>query len=71
MNKKILAGIGIAIVAVAVGIVSMKSMLGDEATELPFEEQSEKALNLQEPGGSAESSESGESAEQESKENNP
>ena len=51
MNKKILVGIGIAIVVVAVGIVSMKAMLGDEATELPFEEQSEKALNLQEPGG--------------------
>jgi len=71
VNKKILIGIGIAIVAIAVGIVSIKAMLGDEATELPFEEQSEKALNLQEPGGASESSELGESGEQEAKENNP
>ena len=63
MNKKILAGIAIAIVAVGVGIVSIKSVLGDAATELPYEEQSEKALNIQEPGGSRGPSESGESNE--------
>lgn len=50
MNKKIL--VGIAIVIVAVGIVSIKAMLGDESTELPYEEQSEKTLNLQESGES-------------------
>ena len=63
MNKKILAGIAIALVATGVGIISIKSMLGDASTELPYEEQSEKALNLQEPGGSSESRESGESSE--------
>jgi len=68
MNKKILAGIVVAIVAVAVGIVSIKAMLGDEATELPFEETAEKTLNLQE---SSQSSGSGESEEEEAMENNP
>ena len=63
MNKKILAGIAIALVTAGVGIISIKSMLGDAATELPYEEQSEKALNLQEPGGSSESRESVESSE--------
>jgi hypothetical protein len=68
MNKKILAGIIIAIVAAGIGIVSIKAMLGDEATELPYEETAEKTLNLQEP---SESGESGESAEDEARENNP
>jgi hypothetical protein len=66
MNKKILVGIVIAIVAVGVGIVSIKAMLGDAATELPYEEQSEKVLNLQEsstPANSANSGEAGESGE--------
>lgn len=48
MNKKILIGIAIAIVIAVIGVVSAKSMLGDETTELPFEEQTEKTLNLQE-----------------------
>lgn len=65
MNKKILVGIAIAIVVVAVGIVSSKAMLGDEDAELPFEEAAERTLNLQE------SSEYGESEEDEARENNP
>ena len=68
MNKKILAGIIVAIVAVAVGIVSIKAMLGDESTELPFEEEAEKTLNLQE---SSESDELNESEEDEARENSP
>ena len=56
------------VIAAAVGIVSAKSMLGDEATELPFEEQTEKTLNLQE---SLESGEYGESAEDEALERAP
>jgi len=77
MNKKILVGIVIAIIAVGVGIVSIKAMLGDAATELPYEEQSEKALNLQEGKGTAEPGESGEKVTAESgesgeaNENNP
>ena len=67
MNKKVLAGIIIAIAVAAIGIVSIKAMLGDEATELPFEEKAEKSLNLQE----AEESEAGESTQEEAGEYNP
>ena len=71
MNKKILIGITIAIIAVAVTVVGLKTILGDKATELPSEEPVEKTLNLQEANnstgnstksvesGSAESGESG------------
>jgi pyrimidine deaminase RibD-like protein len=71
MNKKILAGITITIVVIAVVIVGLKTILGDKATELPGEEHTEKTLNLQETNksatnstksvtsGSAESGESG------------
>ena len=52
----------------AVGIAGAKAMLGDDATELPFEEEAEKTLDLQEGG---ESSEIGESEEDEYRENNP
>ena len=66
MNKKILVGIAIAIIIVAVGIVGIKAMLGDESTELPYEEKIEKTLNIQE-----ETAESGESAEEEAQEYEP
>ena len=71
MNKKILVGITIAIIAVAVTVVGLKTILGDKATEIPGEENTEKTLNLQESNqsttnstksttsGSTESSESG------------
>jgi len=65
MNKKILVGIAIAIIIVAVGIVGIKAMFGDESTELPYEEQVEKTLNIQE------TPESGESAEEEAQEYTP
>ena len=65
MNKKILIGIAIAIIIVAVGIVGIKAMLGDKATELPYEEKVEKTLNIQE------TPESGESAEEEAQEYKP
>lgn len=48
MNKKILVGITIAIIAIAVAVVGVKNTLGDKATELPGEENTEKALNIQE-----------------------
>ena len=66
MNKKILVGITIAIIIVAVGIIGIKAMLGDESTELPYEEKVEKTLNIQE-----ETAESGESAEEEAQEYEP
>lgn len=68
MNKKILIGVVVAVVIAAVGIVGAKAMLGDESTELPYEEQTEKTLNLQESG---ESSEFGESAADEAREYAP
>jgi hypothetical protein len=68
LNKKILIGIAIVVIITAVGIVGVKAMLGDDATELPFEEEAEKTLDLQEGG---ESSEIGESEEDEYRENNP
>jgi len=48
MNKKILVGITIAMIAIAVTVVSAKTILGDNALALPGEEHTEKALNLQE-----------------------
>lgn len=68
LNKKILIEIAIVVIIAAVGIIGAKAMLGDAATELPSEEQTEKALNLQEGG---ESSENNESGEDEFRENNP
>lgn len=56
MNKKILVGIAIAIVAIAVVFVGLKTILGDKATEIPGEEHAEKTLNLQETNSSAENS---------------
>jgi hypothetical protein len=50
MNKKILAGIAIAsILIVYVGAITvLKLTLGDDAIELPAEEEMEKILDLQE-----------------------
>jgi pyrimidine deaminase RibD-like protein len=63
VNKKILVGITITIVVIAVVIVGLKTILGDKAAELPGEEHAEKTLNLQETnkstGNSTESVESG------------
>jgi len=57
-----------AIVIASVGIVGAKAMLGDQATELPLEEQAEKSLNLQEK---YEPSEYGESEADEASERAP
>lgn len=71
MNKKIIVGIAIAIIAIAVTVVGLKTILGDKATEVPGEERVEKTLNIQETNnatvnstgliksGSTESGESG------------
>jgi len=72
MNKKILVGITIAIVAVAVVILGFKTILGDKATELPGEEPTENTLNLQETNKStADSTKSVESPPTESGESGP
>ena len=56
MNKKIIVGITIAIIAISVAVVGAKTILGDKATELPGEEHAEKTLNLQETTNSTENS---------------
>lgn len=70
MNKKIIVGITIAIIAIAVAVVGTKTIMGDKALALPGEEHTEKALNLQETNKTivastgpvkSESAESGES----------
>jgi hypothetical protein len=68
MNKKILIAAGVAVVIIGIIIVGSKAYFGDSATELPGEEKTEKALNLQEKGESktgaintGESNEAGES----------
>lgn len=72
MNKKILVGITIAIVAIAVGFVGLKTILGDKSTEIPGEEHVENTLNLQETNKSADNStKSVESASTESGESGP
>jgi hypothetical protein len=65
MNKKILGAVAITVVIIVIGIVGIKALMGDESTELPYEEKVEKSLNLQE------SPESGESEEDEARENEP
>lgn len=64
MNKKILVVIAIALVVVAIGVVGVKAMLGDAKTELPYEEQTEKVVGLQENLGATESGENGANAKQ-------
>jgi negative regulator of sigma E activity len=72
MNKKILIGITIAIIAAAVTVVGLKTILGDKATELPSEEPVEKTLNLQETNNSTgNSTKSVESGSTESGESGP
>jgi len=63
MNKKIMVGIAIALIIIAVGMIGIKAMLGDEATELPYEEQTEKTLNLQEKTNDIEMNEQEEAGE--------
>jgi cell division protein YceG involved in septum cleavage len=67
MNKKILVGIAVAVIVVAVGIIGAKAMLGDKATELPGEEKVEKTLNIEEGKGTTELGESGENEANENK----
>lgn len=48
MNKKILVGIAIAMITIAVVVVGLKTIMGDKTLALPGEEHTENALNLQE-----------------------
>ena len=64
MNKKIIIGVVIVLVVVAVGIVGTKAMLGDTKIELPYEEQTEKVVGLQENLGATESGKNGANAKQ-------
>ena len=71
MNKKILVGITIAIIAVAITVVGLKTILGDKATELPGEEHAEKTLNIQETNSTSNLTKSNESGSTESGESGP
>jgi hypothetical protein len=72
MNKKIIFGIAVAVVTIAVVMVGLKTILGDKATELPGEEHAEKTLNLQETNKSTvNSAKSVESPSTESRESGP
>ena len=53
MNKKIAIGIGIAAVAIVIGMVGLKATVGDKALEVPGEENTENALHVQESNGSS------------------
>ena len=53
MNKKIAIGAGIAVLAIAIAIVGIKTTLGDKAIGLPGEENTEKTLHLQESNESS------------------
>ncbi|MDE1765289.1 MAG: hypothetical protein KGI27_03325 [Thaumarchaeota archaeon] len=74
MNKKIVAGAGIAVLVVVMAVIGVKTIAGDKAAEVPGEEHMENALHIQEShttnattsaesgsaeSGSTESSESG------------
>lgn len=53
MNKKIAIGAGIAVFAIVIAIVGIKTTIGDKALGLPGEENTENALHLQESNESA------------------
>lgn len=64
MNKKIVVGISVALVSIAILITGVKTYFGDSATELPGEEQMENSLHLQESGDdTTDATEAGEVAE--------
>lgn len=74
MNKKIVVGVGIAVLTIVIVVVGFKTTLGDKAMGLPGEENTENALHLQESNGttsSANITKSGESASTESSESGP
>jgi len=64
VNKKIVVGISVALVSIAILITGVKTYFGDSATELPGEEQMENSLHLQESGDdTTDATEAGEVAE--------
>ena len=72
MNKKIVVGISVALVSIAILITGVKTYFGDSAVELPGEEKMESNLHLQESetepadaNEAGEAAESGEDAEEE------
>lgn len=71
MNKKIMIGAGIAVLAIVIATISIKEIAGDSAAEIPGEEHVEKTLNIQESNTTNTTSESGESGSTESSESGP
>lgn len=71
MNKKIMIGAGIAVLAIVIATVGIKEIAGDSAAEIPGEEHVEKTLNIQESNTTNATSESGEPGSTESSESGP
>lgn len=71
MNKKIAIGAGIAVVAIAMAIVGVKTIAGDKAAEVPGEEHMESALHVQESNTANVTAPSAESRSTESSESGP
>lgn len=71
MNKKIMIGAGIAVLAIVIATIGIKEIAGDSAAEIPGEEHMEKTLNIQEANTTNTTSESGESGSTESSESGP
>lgn len=71
MNKKIMIGAGIAVLAIVIATIGIKEIAGDSAAEIPGEEHMEKTLNIQESNTTNTTSESGESGSTESSESGP
>ena len=71
MNKKIIIGAGVAVLAIVIATIGIKEIAGDSAAEIPGEEHMEKTLNIQESNTTKTTSESGESGSTESSESGP
>lgn len=72
MNKKILIGIAIAVIASTIVVIGLKETLGDKAVGLPGEDKVENSLNIQEKNtSSSQSTQPSTPSSSESKESGP
>ncbi|MGI0062210.1 MAG: hypothetical protein ACREBA_07135 [Nitrosotalea sp.] len=71
MNRKILIGIVIAVMASAIVVVGLKGTFGDKAVGLPGEDKVENTLNIQEKNTTSQSTQPSTASSSESKESGP
>ncbi|MGI0007439.1 MAG: hypothetical protein ACREAR_05520 [Nitrosotalea sp.] len=71
MNKKILIGIAIAVIASAIVVIGLKGTFGDKAVGLPGEDKVENTLNIQEKNTTSQSIQQSTPSTSESKESGP